>query len=175
MEIQALPTKMTESEAMKIAEQRGNVFGRLLLGKKNITMRLVYMESKEIVYKMKDQYVLPFHRHTAGTNRIRMLVEGTRCSPAYVSEAIQTIPVQISDESQLQNSPFPEDKLVEAGKYLGRRMVRRQSGRNVSMEVEQIRSIYRPFYVAFYGELKQGTKVRYLPIPADGNEICRAV
>lgn len=32
---------------------------------------------------------------------------------------------------------------------------------------------YCPYYVAFYGELVEGTKVRYLPIAADKNEITR--
>lgn len=175
MEIQALPTKITESDAMKIAEQRGNIFGRLLLGRKDITLKLIYMESKEIVYRMEEQPIFPFHRRVGNTSRIRILVEGTRCSPAYLDEELQTFPVQISDKNQLQNSPFTEEKLVDAGRYLGRRMVRRQSGRNVALEPEQIRSIYRPYYIAFYGEWKEGTKIRYLPIPADGNEVCRVV
>ena len=173
MRIQALPLKMTEAEAMKIAQQRGNIFGRLLLGRKNITLKLIYMENKEIVYRITDRSLFKLRRRKGQMERIRMLVEGTGCSPAYLDRELQTQPVQVDNESQLQHSTFPDEKMIEAGRYLGRRMIHRQSGRNVSMEIEHIQSIYRPYYIAFYGELEEGTRVRYLPIPADGNEIRR--
>ncbi len=174
MEITALPTTLSMEKAMSIAEKRGNFLGRLLLGKKEITLKLMYLESKEIVYQMKYQKLsLPGRsgRKQLDTQKIRMLVEGTRCMPAFLEEELNTVTLQIEDEDSLQKSSFPEQKMIEEGKYLARRMVRRQSGRDVTLETKSTRSIYRPYYIAFYGELKEGSKVRYLPIPADGNEV----
>ena len=37
-----------------------------------------------------------------------------------------------------------------------------------SMEVASYRPFYRPYYVAFYGEMEMGKKVRYIAIEADG-------
>ena len=48
MKIQVVPKTMAEEEAMEVAEKRGNFLGRLLLGKKKITLKLMYIESKEI-------------------------------------------------------------------------------------------------------------------------------
>lgn len=52
MKIQVVPKTMAEEEAMEVAEKRGNFLGRLLLGKKKITLKLMYIESKEITFEM---------------------------------------------------------------------------------------------------------------------------
>ena len=36
------------------------------------------------------------------------------------------------------------------------------------MEVISIESIFRPYWVALYGNVRAGKKVRYIPIAADG-------
>ena len=66
------------------------------------------------------------------------------------------------------------EKIIQTAKRPALRMVRRQIGKTATAEVHSVRSVYRPYYVAFYGEMKMGTKVRYLPIPADGFMIERA-
>ena len=49
------------------------------------------------------------------------------------------------------------------------RIMRRHSGHIItSMEVASYRPFYRPYYVAFYGEMEMGKKVRYIAIEADG-------
>ena len=68
---------------------------------------------------------------------------------------------------------IPEEKLIDEAKRLARRMVKRQVGRDVLLDVLSVRSIYRPYYIAFYGDLVENTKVRYIAIPADGNVIER--
>lgn len=177
MQIVAIPKLMGREKAMEIAEKKGNLLGRAIVGKKPITLKLMYLESKEIVYGMTD---LPvpllgrlFSRKAPKEQKIRILVEGTRCNPAYVAEELQTVTMEIDDEDSVQASAYPVEKMIQDGKYLARRMVRKQAGRNVALEPETVRSIYRPYYVAFYGKMDLGTRVRYLPIPADGNEISR--
>lgn len=174
MEIQALPVTMTEEQAMEIAQKKGNLLGRMLIRDQNITLKLIYLESKELIFQMTySSSPLSLRRKLPATQKICILVEGTRCTPAFLDRELEAVSVQVADEGQLQACAFPEEKIVDAGKLLARRMVRRQSGRDVSLEIKEIHSLYRPFYVAFYGEMKEGTKVRYLPIPADGNEVRR--
>lgn len=178
MKILALQKQVTEEAAMKIAEKKGGPLGRLFLRNTSIMMKLMYLESKEIIYDMTYEPV-PFFgkllpaRPGAQRQKIRIIVEGTRCNPAYLAEELRTITLDIADESLIQESPHPVQKMIEEGKYLARRMVRRQIGRNVCMEAASVRSIYRPYYVAFYGDWQPENKVRYLAIPADGNEISK--
>ncbi len=46
-------------------------------------------------------------------------------------------------------------------------------GRNLSIKPVEERKVYRPFYIAIYGDMVEGTKARYMPIAADGNIVCR--
>lgn len=52
MEIQALPVTMTEEQAMEIAQKKGNLLGRMLIRDQNITLKLIYLESKELIFQM---------------------------------------------------------------------------------------------------------------------------
>lgn len=178
VKIQAFPILLSEPEAYALAEKRGNFLGRLLIKKDHINLRLMYLESREIIFRMTYEpaplpRLLGKKAEPKQTQRIRMLVEGTRGIPAYLGEEPQLEEVEIQDLNMVQNSELPDEKLIQEARYLARRMVRRQAGRTVTLEVEKMRSVYRPYYVAFYGELVEGTKVRYLPIAADKNEITR--
>ncbi len=178
MQIEALPRLLDQNKAMELAEKKGNFFGRMLIGKKDITLKLMHIESKEIVYSMTYLPIPLLGRffdsaQPPRAQKIRILVEGTRCNPAYVGEELHTETIEVCDADSIQECAFPLQKMIAEGKYLAKRMIRKQAGRHVMLEVETVRSIYRPYYVAFYGDLQLGTKVRYLPIPADGNEIGR--
>ena len=67
------------------------------------------------------------------------------------------------------------DKIVAAAKRHALRMVRRQIGRVAVAEVNSMRSIFRPYYVAFYGKYEMGKRIRYLPIEADGHKVERVL
>lgn len=179
MEIHAVKKTMSEAEAMKVAEKRGNWLGRLLLGKKKITLKLMYLESREITFDMTyvDSPLLKLMKRkspqTPAKQKILMLAEGTRGNPAYLDSPVRTQVLQIDDESMIQKTEIPEEKLIDEARRLARRMVKRQVGRDVLLDVLSVRSIYRPYYIAFYGDLVENTKVRYIAIPADGNVIER--
>ncbi len=180
MKILAFPIQLNEQEARKQAEQRGNFLGRMMVKKDQINLKLMYLESKEITYRMTylPAPLLRLLGRKAEPQKgplIRILAEGTRGTPSFLGEDLPLEEVEITDDSQLQNTEFPDEKLIQEGKFLARRMVRRQMGKTVLLEVERIRSIYRPYYIAFYGELVEGTRVRYLPIAADKNEITRTL
>ncbi len=53
--------------------------------------------------------------------------------------------------------------------------MRRQIGKVAFAELDSMRSIYRPYYIAFFGEMKMGERVRYIPIAADGNQVSRVL
>ena len=54
-------------------------------------------------------------------------------------------------------------------------MVRRQIGKVATAELSSMRSIYRPYDVAFYGKYEMGKRIRYLPIEADGHKVERVL
>lgn len=52
MKIECFPIKMKEEEALKIAAGGKNPIIRLLFGKKKINLRVMYLESRYIIYEM---------------------------------------------------------------------------------------------------------------------------
>lgn len=178
MKIKCFPKTMSEEQAMDIARGGGNIVGKALYGNKKVNIKLMYLENRYIEYEMtyssnmltkllkKDEKVKK--------QKIRAMVEGTRCTASYVPDEINVEIKDVHDDC-IQFTEFTNEQIIGKGKDVCRRMVRRQVGSYITMEVEKMESVYRPFYIAFYGDLIQGTKVRYLPIPADGNEVKRTV
>jgi len=178
MKINCFPKTMSEEQAMKIAKGGGNILGKTLYSNKKVNIKLMYLENKYIEYEMTyktnliDKIIKKDEK--IRKQKIRAIVEGTRCTASYVPDEIKLETKDIPDEN-IQFTEFAEDKLISKGKDACRRMVRRQIGSYITMEVEKMESVYRPYYIAFYGDLVEGTKVRYLPIPADGNEVKRTI
>jgi hypothetical protein len=170
---------MDTSEAMKIAEGRGNLLGRWVLRNKKISLRVMYLESRYLTYEMTyiDSPLVKLFKKTEGPpdrQRIRVMVEGTTCSAAYAPNDIHTIEKDV-DESDVQFTYYDDSRLSDAGGIMAKRMVRRQLGRNMTIRPVEMEKVFRPFYIAIYGEMIDGAKVRYLPIPADGNNVTRCL
>jgi hypothetical protein len=178
MKIKCFPKLMSEEQAIKIARGGGNMLGKALYGKKNVNMKLMYLESRYIVYDMTYSTNLISNlfnkKGEVKKQKIRAMVEGTRCTASYLPDGIN-VEIKEVNEEQIQFSSFTDEQLIGKGKDMCRRMVRRQVGSYITMEVEKMERVYRPFYIAFYGDLVEGSKVRYLPIPADGNEVKRTI
>lgn len=164
---------MTDSEAFVKARGGGNLVGKALYGGGKITMREMYLQSFEIVF---DAYYRPgiFQRLSpkkklnGGSQKICMIVEGTRCSASYVEKPLKLYEAEL-DRDDCQDSSYSRDKVIAQAKRVAMRIMRRHSGRVItSMEVASFRPFYRPYYVAFYGEMEMGKKVRYIAIEADG-------
>lgn len=170
---------MSPAQALERARGGGNALGHVMYGGRDITLRLMYLESKEVILRLHYQPAplmrwLGVQPKGPDSQLIRMIVEGTRCTASYSENPLNTEEIEV-DEGDVQKTEFPEEKIIQTAKRPALRMVRRQIGRVATAEVHSIRSIYRPYYVAFYGELKMGTRVRYLPIAADGNTVERTV
>ena len=177
----ATPIKMSPGDAMGKAKQCGNVFGKALYGKDQITLKLMYLESREVILNLHYHpapIVKIFHKITGKPapemkgQKIRMIVEGTRGGAAYSEDAVQVEEIEII-EGALQKTDYTDDEVVEKAKIAGTRMVRRRIGRIVTGDLHKMRSFYRPYYIAFYGDMSMGNKVRYITIAADGYDVNR--
>lgn len=179
LKIMATPKTMSEAEAIRTARGGGNSIGKALYGGKDITLKLMYLESREVILTLHYQSApllrwLGVKPNGPETQKIRMIVEGTRCTASYAEDPVRTEEVE-ADEDAVQNTEFPDDKIIATAKRPALRMVRRQIGKIATAEVDSMRSFYRPYYIAFYGEMKMGERVRYLPIAADGFRVDRAL
>ena len=172
MKIECFPIKMKEEEALKIAAGGKNPIIRLLFGKKKINLRVMYLESRYIIYEMTyhDNFLVKAinKKKTEDKQKIRVMVEATTCTAAYVEDEIVTEEREV-EENDIQHTYYEDKRLRDCGAIMARRMVRRHAGRNLSIRPVEERKVYRPFYIAIYGEMIEGTKARYMPIAADGN------
>ena len=102
------------------------------------------------------------------SQKICMIVEGTRCTASYHEQPLPLYEADL-DPDMCQDSTFDKEKIIAQAKRVAMRIMRRHSGHIItSMEVASYRPFYRPYYVAFYGEMEMGKKVRYIAIEADG-------
>lgn len=180
MKIKCFQKTMSEDRAMNIAKCGGNILGKILYGNKPIQLKLMYLENRYIEYEMTysanaiSNLLKKQKQQENKKQKIRVMVEGTRCTASYVQDEIKATLKSVKEED-IQFSEFTDEQIIAKGKDMCRRMVRRQVGSFITLDVISMESVYRPFYIAFYGELVEGTKVRYLPIAADGNEVKRTV
>lgn len=181
MRITATPIKMTTDEAMEKARQGGNIFGKALYGSGEITLKLIYLESRELILTLNYQpaplikWLGLSEKFKKPPQKIRMMVEGTRCTASYAEDPIKTEKVVIIKEDMIQKTEFSDEEIFEAARRSAVRMVRRQIGRVAYAELDSMRSIYRPYYVAFYGKYEMGARIRYLPIEADGFKVQKSL
>lgn len=175
MKIQCFPVTMSKEEALAIAAGKGNPLMKAYAGKKKINLRLMYLENRYYIYEITYHDGLLMRlvnkkRNGEQKQKIRVMVEATTCSASYTEEAIHTIEKDV-DELAIQEAHYDDERLENCGSTMAKRMVRRRAGREISISTVSMEKVYRPYYIAIYGEMIEGTKARYLPIAADGNEI----
>lgn len=174
--IECFPIKMTEEEARKRAQK--GIAG--LYGKnKKINLRLMYLENRYLEFELTyhDNFIRKHLRKDKGKvdkQRIRAIVDATTCNGAYVDDPIKTIWREV-DDLDIQPTYYTDERLIHSGQEAVRRMAQRHVGRTTTAEVKLMRKVYRPYWIAIYGEMIEGTKARYLPIPADGNMVSRSI
>ncbi|MGL5314259.1 MAG: hypothetical protein ACRC92_13505 [Peptostreptococcaceae bacterium] len=171
MKIDSYVKVMSENEAKEIANKRGNALGRILLKNNPIKqIKVLYIENKIITLNMVHEPNI-ISKNIFKANRkkqkITFIADGSTGSVAYYDSGPNIEHIN-ADEDNIQFSVYKDDELIDKSKKLARRIVRRKIGGDVSLEIESIKSIFRPFHIAFYGDLEEGKKVRYLPIAADG-------
>lgn len=176
MKINCFPIKMTEEEAVRTARRAGGPIGRFIFGGKPIHLRVMYLESRYYIFEMTYvDHPLAERlrgRKEAERQNIRIMVEATTCSAAYVAEEISAEEREV-DETLIQPTYYNDTRLENCGRIMAKRLVRRHLGRNLTIRPIREEKVYRPFYIAIYGDMAMGTKARYLPIAADGYAISR--
>ena len=113
MKIIATPIEMSPAEAMAKARQGGNIFGKALYGNGEITLRLIYLESREVILNMYYQpaplmKMLGKKPPTEPNKKIRMIVEGTRCGVSYAGEPLKVEEIEV-DEGAVQKTEYSDD------------------------------------------------------------------
>ncbi len=174
MKIHILPVKMSQEEALKYAGGYHNPAVKLIARGKKINLKLMFLEHR--VYVMELTYLdTPFikklrRKPLPEKQKIRIFVDATTCSASYLEDPLSTQSVTVSEDA-IQGSYYEDHRLENTAAALAKRIVRRRTGRNLHIETLSMEKIYRPYYIAIYGEMEMGTKARYYPIPADGYKI----
>ena len=178
MKIQCFPVKMSKEEALKIAAGHKNPMVKLMAGKKKINLRLMWLENRYYIYEMTYQdnaltkalAGLFRNKPLIDRQKIRVIVDATTATASYTEDPIHTEPREVN-ELDIQESYYDDQRLEDCGAILCKRMVRRRVGRHFSIRTVSMQKVYRPYYIAIYGDMIEGTRARYIPIAADGNEV----
>ena len=179
MRLQSFQMQMGPKEARSKALKQVGPLGRILLGKnQDIHMRTVFIENKIITYQITNEPSLLFrllHKNQKDTHKskIRVIANGSTSGVSYYDGIGVNIVEMDVPEEQIQHSDYSDEKLISKGNVRARRILRRRIGGNVSIQPLCVESVYRPYHVAFFGEPVEGTKVRYLPLAADGCSVKR--
>jgi hypothetical protein len=172
LKLNSFAVKISEEEARTLSERQLGVIGRLIVGRKTpVEMRSIFIENKLITYEITavpGPIAALFKKNTPSRkSKIQIIANGSTSGVShYDGTGLEIVEMEVSDE-QVQMSGYSDSILVTKGNALARRILRRRVGGNITLEPIEVQSIFRPYYVAFYGALTEGRKVRYLPIPAD--------
>ena len=106
-----------------------------------------------------------------GEHKIMIISNGTSGSPSLVDALPEIVTMEMEEDQHerlIQDSAFSEDEMITNAKKLAVRVMHRIVGGIPRVSDITVKTVYRPFYVAFYGDVVEGNKVRYITIPADG-------
>ena len=173
MDIKCFSTKMDKSEAEQIAMAKGGFFWRMVFkGMQLSEVRQHFIEFKlitfEVIHKPTIIHRLFFRQTETKRQTIRMLANGSSGSVAWVESSPEIFTLNNVDENTVQKSDKDIEYLTTQGRKVALRVVHRFRGGIPELEVISIESIFRPYWVALYGNVGAGKKVRYIPIAADG-------
>ncbi len=175
MKINSFNIMITEDEAKNMAKKRMSVFGRLLVrGAGSLHMKTIFIENKIITLEVTNvppPFARWFAKKEPHKSKIQIIANGSTCGVSYYDRSGLNLAELDVDEEQLQRSAFPDHQLILRANALARRILRRRVGGNVTLETLSVESVFRPYHVAFFGELIEGVRVRYMPIPADNNTV----
>lgn len=176
MLVDSFAVKIDQDKALQMVKKRMSLFGKLLVGKNSETeMKTIFIENKIITYKINHEapfFVKWFKKDPKiKSNKVRMIANGSTAGVSLYDDTGVNIVEMDVDEDQLQRSDYPDNQLEIRGNALARKILRRRVGGHVTLETLEIKSVYRPYHVVFFGKLVEGQKVRYMPVPADENMV----
>jgi hypothetical protein len=171
---------MSRQQALKTAQNKGDWLWNIVFYNKPLTeLKLMYIEyvllemettaAPSLFQKLqKKESVKSF------VKKLRVIVDGTTGGVALVTDMPLIEEKCFTEEDWVQTSSFVEEEAVRKAKMLAHKISHRVLGGMHTAEVTEYKSVYRPYWVAFYGEVKEGNRVRYITIPADGGKNSRA-
>ncbi|MCC0641265.1 hypothetical protein IC214_03440 [Clostridioides sp. ES-S-0190-01] len=171
MDIRALPIKITKDEAIDIAKSGNNsLLSRLILKNKEVhEVRLHYIEFKVVTLKIHQNKSIFMKKKQAGnTNELNILVNGSTGAGSIVQELPVSEIVKNVDNDIIQYSDKDERRVKSKANKMAIRLSHRFMGGIPEIEIVKIKSIFRPYWVVFFGKVELNTRVSYLPIEADG-------
>lgn len=180
MNIRAFPICLNQEEAGKMAEKQGYWLRKIFCpGKALSEVRLHYIECKLITYEVSHQPSLLdrlFARQAkAGKQTITMLADGSSSSVAWVDAVPTIVTLENVYEDQIQYADKDEKFLINKGRSAALKVIHRHVGGIPEIRELKVESVFRPYWIAFFGEVIAGKKVHYSPIAADGYKIQKTI
>ena len=173
MDIRSFPVKINKSEAEKIALEKGGLLWKTVFLKLPVSeIREHFIEFKIITFEATHRPTLIekvfFRRNEVKKQKITMLADGSTGSVSWVDSMPEIVTMKGIDTLKVQTSDKENDYLINRGRRIATQVMHRHIGGVPELEVLKIESVYRPYWIAFYGDVIEGRKVRYKPIAADG-------
>ena len=171
MQIKVVKRKMDIPEAQTIADGKGGYLGKLVVRNSVSQIDIAYFP----YYLIDFSYVVQPGRigklidknAQRRESKISILTDCTTASSALVEKMPDMEELEVAPDC-LKEKLLPENEIVDTAKKLAFRLLRKFIVGSPEIMLAHVEEVYRPFWVAIYGEYKEGNKVRYMPIPADG-------
>jgi hypothetical protein len=173
MDIKSFQIKTDKSEAERIASGKGGLLWRTIFSGMNLTqIKRHFIEFKLLTYEVTYQPTF-FERYFKHNTEIRkqtitLLANGSTGSVAWVDSMPDIVKIKNVDDLDIQLSDKKDDALTRRGKKIATQVIHRHIGGVPYLELIKMESVFRPYWIAFYGDVIEGKKVRYKPIAADG-------
>ena len=108
------------------------------------------------------------------TKRMNILFNGTTGSVALITDMPELEEIEFYEGDFKQATSYTREDMYKNAAKLAKKLTHRTMGGQHYVEVEEYLPVWRPFWLAFYGDYAVGNKVHYTTIPADGGGFQRA-
>ena len=164
--------KMSYSEALKFAENKNSwLWGLIYHGLPLVKLELVYFEY--IIVKARSESEPSLIQKIRGKSgrktrkTFEILFNGTSGNVALITDMPEIEEIELTGEAHVQYTQFPDYDIENNTRKLVHKLTHRHLGGHHVVEIIEKIPVYRPFYVAYYGEYQLGSKVRYITMAAD--------
>lgn len=173
MDIKSFSIKINKDEAEKIAQTKGGLLWRAVFSNNKLKeIRQHFIEFKLITFEAIHKPT-PFDKLVSKKTEIKkqtitLLANGSTGSVSWVDSMPDIILLKNIDSNIVQLSDRDNEYLISRGRRLATKVMHRHIGGVPELEVLKIESVFRPYWIALYGDVIEGKKIRYKPIAADG-------
>lgn len=178
--IATLRQKMQREEAWKIAERKGDWLWNIVFRNRPLSeLRLMYIEYVLLDIETESAPALCKRLLKNASEPVRkkllVLVNGSTGGVSLVTDRdLQIEEIELHDGIEIQHKNFDDEEADKRAKILAHKITHRSMGGMHEAKIVGKKSLYRPFWVAFYGNMREGSRVRYITIAADGGQHQRA-